>query len=173
MFESQKKDGKGMVISMQYIPKVNEVYRHFKGNLYRVIAVAEHSETGEELVIYQAMYGKGKIYARPLAMFTEKVDRAKYPDAVQEYRFELQNEENTENESQLDPAVIEFLDASTYEARLNILMSLRHRITDEMLVTMAIGADMELVEGSLEERFDSLKDCLLTRDKYEGSRLRS
>lgn len=173
MFESQKKDGKGMVINMQYIPKVNEVYRHFKGNLYRIIAVAEHSETGEELVIYQAMYGEGKIYARPLAMFTEKVDRAKYPDAVQEYRFELQNEENTENEAQLDPAVIEFLDASTYEARLNILMSLRHRITDEMLVTMAIGADMELVEGSLEERFDSLKDCLLTRDKYEGSRLRS
>ena len=182
---------------MSFIPKPHEIYKHFKGNLYQIVAIAEHSETGETLVIYQALYGDFKIYARPLKMFTSPVDKEKYPEATQEFRFELQGADadrqrketditasqreaspqeeaamqetnsvqNSGEEPNLDPLVLEFLDADTYEERLNILAALHHRITDEMITTMAIACDIEVDNGDTEERYESLKGCLLTLEK--------
>lgn len=210
---------------MTFIPKPHEIYKHFKGNLYQIVTIAQHSETGEQLVIYQAMYGDFKIYARPLAMFTSKVDKVKYPEVQQRFRFELQGadadrqtRENDEvnggqtttqavptataqntaiwtaqaatvqdavtvaaqpasvetqpEEPELDPLVLEFLDADSYEQKLNILAGLHHRITDEMITTMAIACDIEVNDGETEERYEELKNCLLTMEKFECNRLR-
>lgn len=70
--------------------EVGKKYRHFKGKDYYVIAVARHSETNELYVVYKALYGKENVYVRPYEMFASKVDREKYPNATQEYRFELE-----------------------------------------------------------------------------------
>lgn len=190
---------------MLFIPKPHEIYRHFKGNLYQITAIAEHSETGEQLVVYQALYDDFKTYARPLSMFVSRVDRTKYPDAEQEFRFELQGpdagrqraesepEQGAEAPEQnavipepeetvirdegaeewtLDPMVLEFLDSDSYEQRLNILAGLHHRITNDMITTMAISCDIEINDGDVEERYESLKTCLLTLERYECNRMR-
>lgn len=153
---------------MSRIPQPHEIYKHFKGNLYEILAVAEHSETAEQLVIYQAMYGEHKVYARPLSDFTAKLDPEKYPGAAQTCRFELQEEKEIE----MNPMLLKFLDADTYRDRLEILNALKTEITDEMITTMAIACDVEVPEGSLEERFAGLKNCLATLEKYECNRLR-
>lgn len=199
-------------------PRPQEMYRHFKGNIYQIRCLAKHSETGEMMVVYQAMYDTFQIYVRPLAMFMEEVDVEKYPDARQQYRFELlqdselvsgsqaaeetisrlqaveetisglqaveepvkeSNEgsggtENAEEMQQLniDPLVMEFLEADTYEQRLNILAALRSRITDEMINMMAMAVDLEIKVGDVEERYEELRNCLLTFEKYECNRLR-
>ena len=69
--------------------QLKRVYRHFKGDCYLVEDVAHDSETGAPVVVYRKLYGDGGLWERPLAMFLEPVDRAKYPDCLQEYRFEL------------------------------------------------------------------------------------
>lgn len=70
------------------------LYRHFKGNQYRVLYVATHSETMEPYVVYQALYGERGIWVRPLDMFVEDVDR----DGRVQPRFALISAENGQNE---------------------------------------------------------------------------
>ena len=66
------------------------LYRHFKGDYYLLELVANDSETGAPFVIYRKLYGDGGLWLRPLEMFLSKVEKEKYPDCPQEYRFELQ-----------------------------------------------------------------------------------
>ena len=73
---------------------IGRIYKHFKGDSYIVEDVVYHSETKEKMVLYRALYGSGLRYVRPYEMFLSKVDKQKYPQVEQEYRFQLQEIES-------------------------------------------------------------------------------
>lgn len=71
--------------------KPHRIYKHFKGDFYLVEDLAEHTETGEKMVAYRSLYGDGRLWCRPYKLFMSEVDRQKYPQVTQKYRFELQD----------------------------------------------------------------------------------
>lgn len=77
---------------MDRVVIVGKIYQHFKGQKYKVLCIAIDSETNEEVVVYEALYGNHQIWTRPYDMFNSFVDKEKYPDTNQEYRFELTND---------------------------------------------------------------------------------
>ncbi len=218
-------------------PRPQELYRHFKGNLYQVLTIAIHSETREEMVVYQALYGDYKVYVRPLEMFMSEVDRNKYPDVAQKYRFEKVSpsspsglsdtirtnaehatdkisidkpvtdksssdkpsgitqsldrtredfrkepykaskvmEKSVDEEAQelnLDPLVIEFMDADLAADKNDILSKLRPTITNDMIDIMAMSLGVVVNEGDVYDRYNDLRTCLSTMEKFESTRLR-
>lgn len=233
------------------IPAPQEIYRHFKGKYYQIVTMAEDTETGAKLVIYQALYGDFRIWARELSDFTAQLDPARYPGADQKHRFErverpgelpadsldkkpdeqpgnprgrqprdaeidLQGNlsgsqpldadnsyaetfrttphradakvagssgkeaGDSEKESgaadegdfALDPLVEQFLDADSNEERLNILSAIRPRVTNDMIDVCAMAVGVEIDGGDPLERWQELRDCLLTIGHYEQSRSR-
>lgn len=176
-------------------PQTNEIYKHFKGNLYKIVTLAKHSETGEDMVVYQALYGNYDIFVRPLNLFVSDVDTLKYPNVTQQKRFELVSEafnvhsinepapkdvcttisEDCSSESCdsfLKPEVESFLDAYSIEEKRDILISLHNKTTTEDITIMSTVMDIE-IDTSLEyeERYNRLLHYLNTRSKFETSRL--
>lgn len=207
-------------------PRPGEKYLHFKNKLYQITAIAQHSETGEKLVVYQALYGTFQTYARPLSMFISPVDREKYLQVQQKYRFQwvefrkaepvkpqvekegtvksqMEKEEPVKpqvkkeepvksqvskpkpvkpesvkaeppkKEMSTEDKMLAFFDADTAEDRYNILLDMRGEVTDRMINNMAVVLDVVIEEGPLDLRYEELKACLRTMQRYECSRLRT
>lgn len=206
-------------------------YRHFKNKLYQVKAIAYHSETKEKMVVYQALYGDYSLYVRPYDMFMSEVDKKKYPDIYQRYRFEQvypdgsdmphvkaqerddcniaitqsvkeNNEDinsiydngnkaqnvmeqdnsiehdnihrnNDKQDEQVNPLLMEFLDAEDYQQKLNTLTGMRSKLDDKLIDAMAASMEIEVPEGPIDKRYASLRSCILTHAKFECVRLRN
>ena len=206
-------------------------YRHFKNKLYQVKAIAYHSETKEKMVVYQALYGDYSLYVRPYDMFMSEVDKKKYPDIYQRYRFEqvypdgsdmphvkaqerddcniaitqsvkennedinsiydngnkaqnvMEQDNSIEHDNihknndiqdeQVNPLLMEFLDAEDYQQKLNTLTGMRSKLDDKLIDAMAASMEIEVPEGPLDKRYASLRSCILTHAKFECVRLRN
>ena len=155
-----------------------EFYRHFNNKLYQILAVAEHSETGEEMVVYQALYGDYKVYVRPYAMFVSEVDHEKYPQVQQKYRFQrvLPGEDMQplpdSQEEAASRALMEFLDSESYEARIASLKRMRKTVTQRELDSIYTVLDMKPQTGSIEEQLRAIAGCLKMQHHFDGGHLR-
>lgn len=270
-------------MSKRELPKSGEIYKHFKNKMYQIITVATHTETGEQLVVYEALYDDFKMYARPVSMFLSEVDHEKYPEVTQKYRFELierevdgtlkmgypvkkqtvwgekviaetqtqtqtqieekaniqksevaegktelkkseqedkvmetpkkpeqedrvnkslkkpedtaktdaevkreqdlgeenkrtilkmTKEEYLDEDEEINPFLLSFLDTDSYSEKLQVLVSIRSRLDDRLIDDMAAALDVTVEEGPLPVRYESLKTCLDAMVKFECGRLR-
>ena len=197
-------------------PVAGQIYKHFKGNLYKVLAVAVHTESEEKLVVYQSVDNPDRVFARPLEMFMSDIDRFRYPLIRAKYRFtlvsepELENngeetkeeetiketpnedtkgedvkDEETEEQSDddsavykdngelvIDPYVEGVLDEKEFSKKIEFFEMLRGKCTEDMLTTIAISLDIQLQEGSIEDKYSQILRTLKMHEKYETSRLR-
>jgi len=250
-------------------PRQGDIYRHFKGKLYQIVAIAFHADTEERQVVYQALYGDFKTYIRSYDNFTCVLDKEMYPDATQEYRFEYvpmaynlddeaeideiltkaQNEEQQEvlkeepkgepikgqgeasqetpevkkateqtehavhainmheitndqspsaavvaeethvkmntpakelvttetfqqQEEQVDPDLLAFLDADGNAEKIEVLYTIRKKMTENMMSAIEASLEIPRTEGTIDERIMLVRNHLATRARFEGTRLR-
>ena len=165
---------------MEYrIPKKGDIYRHFKGNLYEIVVIARDSETLEEKVVYKEVEGEAA-FVRSLPMFVGLVDKEKYPDVTQEFRFELVQEAdslskelckevattknaNLEQEIQIgsQDMIMEYLEQENVDDKI-----------DYLIRVVAQSLDFVENKGDLLDRYDEILRYLRTVAKYESGRLR-
>lgn len=86
--------------------------------------------------------------------------------------YEVKEPEYEEDTSGLNPLLIAFLDADSYERKLEILSALHPVVTDEMIDTMAVSLDTEVKDGDIEQRYVEIRNCLITMERFECNRLR-
>ena len=179
-FESVKG---GPIMEQNRTIHAGDIFRHFKDKLYQIVTIAYHSETGERYVVYQALYGDFKTYIRPYNMFMSEVDRDKYPDVTEQYRFTkvdvTQNDSDTEeritdaaSDEGVNPYLLKFLELDTSAEKAEFISKNRRFIDERLISDIAVSLDITADEGELSERIDAVIGCLNTMSKYECGRLR-
>ncbi|NBK93546.1 DUF1653 domain-containing protein [bacterium 1XD21-13] len=131
------------------------------------MAVATHSETGEQMVVYQDQYREEKTWVRPYEMFVSEVDHEKYPEVTQKYRFE-----EVEEPTEVNPMLVRFLDTETYRDKLELFQSWAGYEDDNLFESIAASLDIGLAAGSTQDKYRQILNCLKTMEHFETDRFR-
>lgn len=160
------------------IPAAGEFYRHFKGNIYQIKSIAKDSETGEKLVVYQAMYPPFDVWVRSLDMFMSETDCDKYPECSQKFRFEkiVFGEESFFDEKSISVTKSIFSEEKIYsmeskDEKENINKG--ENISDEELKKLIINGQAEKLTGRISNEeigqrgFMEILDAQSCHEKYQ------
>lgn len=170
---------------MELMPKPGEFYRHFNNTLYQIVAIAQHTETGEQLVIYQALYGEFGVFAKPLSMFLGEAERVKHPEAKEKYgslpaafsggeKKEGQQEWHQAPSDGINPWLERFLDAEGYDQQLYVLKQMIGKVGQKEVDSIYLVLDISMPSkaGDADSQLRGIIKDLETRKRYDGSRLR-
>lgn len=156
-----------------------EPFEDGEGRPCQLFFTALDDRTGETLLVYQRLDDPGVIRVMPGEEEEEPEDPKPCEDKESsgEVPADGASEEQTEEipeEEAPDPEVARFLDAKSMEEKMDVLLSMRDHITNEEIDTLAMSLGISIDEGSPEERFDDLRECLNTIARYEleNARLR-
>lgn len=147
--------------------KTGEYYRHVEGGLYHVTGVAKDADTGRQMIVYQELDGNEELWVRSCEDFSAEVDRRKYPDAEQQYLFE-----KVEEPKETNPLLLRFLDAETYEDKLELFQSWEAYADEQLLESIAVSLDIVLGKGTTKEKYRQILNCLKTMEHFETNRFR-
>jgi len=160
---------------MRENPKKGELYKYIGEVAIEIITLAKDACTKEVVVVYQTIQEPIETFVIKLNDFLGKVDPEKYPKVTQNNMFEKYTEEEKDRvlkQEAIDPILMEFLETDTYLEKLELLVQKRHILSSSTVNTMAVALDIELIKDTEEERFEELKDCLITFERFECNRLR-
>lgn len=183
-----------LIMEMRKEPQPGEFYRHFKNRLYQVLSVAYDAETEAAFVVYQALYGDYRVWIRPLDNFMSEVDREKYPEVTQHWRFErvwpgsgsmgaepgseragetVASPEDASLQQEAPSAfLLAFLDAKTAEEQRELLLAQLGSVTQRDLNSVCTACGISERAGDIESQARSIIRALALKARYESDRHR-
>lgn len=166
-------------------PVPGEFYRRDPDKLYQIITVAQDVDDGKCKIVYQTLSGEFPVYVEPLERFLRETNRvrprkcrdvASRMEAIENLNIHDEGEQPIENdpdgsgEGTVNPRLLEFLDASTNQEKLDILQKIRREIDDKLMDDLAMSLDLTLSGKDVQQKYKELQNCLLTYIKYESAR---
>lgn len=167
---------------MDRTPEPGKIFYLAQDKPYQIITMGIHKETGESMVIYQALYGEFKTFVLPLSRFLNEVDNdiiqihnqeSKQKPQLYSEKKEVEASHEIQDDQQqekVNAVLLEFLDANTYRKKLEVITTNLNEIDDRLINNMAVSLDCTVEDGPIDQRLQELIYCLNQKSRFEDKR---